>query len=387
MFVFRVVLSGAWPYRQLIAALLWLATATLAVADNEIEVALDLYHFAGNLDIEQRDALLASPDWKVSASYSPLVSVPGVTASWAKCGFLQLPCLRDHDEEIVLTGSALRRQGTELRFNLPRYKGVRRFRLSYVNVSLPLKRPDSLSGLSTYFFVTREDGVHVSPVVLEAGAFLLAGTLRMEGEAFRARHFCPDREECWKKIEKGRYEFRPRHRFAFYRLAYLFPDKGRSLQQPLPGELENKKIYRATLSTRQVDGHRIDFVDVSATENRNDCSSDDLQYEILYVDGKPITYSRRMPDPDPGQCRGHYRRIEWGNDGKPITFGGMLVEWINHGSSITYFNWNARCDSVVAGNFSECNIPPPTAVQEAEIKADARRVREWFAAGEVRGEK
>ena len=364
-------------FRHFLMAVALAVTVPVASA-GDVEVALDLYHFAGNLSVEQRDALLASPDWKVQASYSPLASVPGITASWSKCGFLSLPCLRDDGEDIILTGSAIRRQGTELRFSLPRYVGVRRFRLAYVSVSLQLPEQRGQSNLLTYFYINRKDGVKTSPVVLQAGTFLLAGTLSVQGESFQARYDCSDLLDCSAKADNGRYGFPARHRFSFYRQGYLFPDPAQSLGPPLPAELAEMKIYRAVLHTRQEDGHRIDFVDIAATENRDGCSSDDLQYEILYVDGAVIAFSRRMPDPDPAQCRGHYQHIEWGNDGKPLAFGGMQVDWINHGSSVTYFNWRDNCLSVSEGNHNKCNIPPPTAIQEAEIRAEAKRVREWF---------
>ena len=360
--------------RQLAMALM-LAMPALAMAE-DVEVALDLYHFAGDLDAGQRDALLASPDWKVSASYKPVVSVPGITASWSKCGFLALPCLRDDAETITLTGSAIRRQGTELRFSLPHYVGVRRFRLDYVNISLRLPGQANHSELATYFYVDHQEGASVSPVILQADAFLLAGALSMQGESFRPRDYCPDQQECQEKSGSGRYVFRPRHRFAFYRQGYLFPGPAQPLRQPIPPELADKKIYRASLHTRQIDGHRIDFVDISAADKREDCFSNDLKYEIVYVDGEAISFSRRYPDP--AQCRGRYQRIEWGNDGKPLAFGGMRVNWINHGSSVTYFDWKADCRSVAAGNHGACNLPAPTPAQQAEIRAEAKRVRGWF---------
>ena len=85
-----------------------------------------------------------------------------------------------------------------------------------------------------------------------------------------------------------------------------------------------------------------------------------------------------MLDPDPVKCRGHYQHIEWGNDGKPLAFGGMQVDWTNHGSSVTYFNWTDNCLTVSEGNHNKCNISPPTPAQEAEIRVEAKRVRGLF---------
>ena len=374
----------AGSLRRLLLALSLAAggcAASAVLAADEVEVSLDLYHFAGNLDEEGRNALLASPDWKVSASYAPLLKVPGVTASWSRCGFLSLPCLQADSEEVTLTGSTIQRQGTELRFKLPHYRGVRRFRLSTVTISLPLAGSRDESPLETYFFVAGkgDGGAQAAPVVLQANTFFLAGTLRMKGEYFRPRNYCPESGHCWKKADNGRYVFQSSHRYALYRIGMLFPDdKELPLLEPTPGDLRGMKIYRARMLTRVVDGRRIDFVDVSATANREDCSSDDLKYEILYVDGEVIDYTRSAPDPDPGQCRTHFVRMAWGNDGKPITFGYALTEWVNHGSSVTSFSWNAGCSEVVAGNYQDCNGAAPTAAREAEIKADAVRVRRWF---------
>ncbi|PKO86148.1 MAG: hypothetical protein CVU18_16455 [Betaproteobacteria bacterium HGW-Betaproteobacteria-12] len=366
-------------YRLLLGALLlFVLLGSHVHASDDVEVELDLYHFAGNLSEAQRAALLADSAWTVRAGYSPLLRVPGVTASWSRCGLLNLPCLTDDAEEIILMGSAIRREGTNLRFTLPHYVGVRRFRLANVRVQLPNGPYGTLPELETFFYVAREDGVNSSPVVMDGGSFRLAGSIRVEGVAFRPRFYCPGSDICRGVDADGRYDFKPMHRFAFYRKSYQFPGKDVAPLEPLPADLKSKKIYRASLKAHEIDGYRIEFVDISATAAREECSSDDLQYEILYVNGVPITYARWMPDPDPSQCRGHYRQIEWGNDKRPIAHGATLVEWINQGSSITYANWNARCTVVEGGKFGRCNVPAPSAELEAEIRADARRVRAWF---------
>ncbi len=347
-----------------------------ALADVEVEI--DLFHLAGNLTVAQRDELLADPGWSVRATYAPLISVPGVTASWSRCGFLSLPCLADDVETVRLSSAEIRREGTRFRFSLPRYVGIRRFRLAHVGIEMAKNPYDSFKRPETYFYVSDEDGTNRSPVILDGGSFVLAGSLTTTGAQFRQRHGCPDSDTCWGTDAQGAYLFKPQHRFAFYRHGYQFPDKEAMLSQPLPAELKGMKIYRATLKSRQVDGHLVELLDISATENRADCSSDDLQYEILYVDGEAIRYSKRMPDPDPAQCRGHYRRIEWDDAGQPQSYGGMLVEWVNHGSSITYSNWQANCTALVSGNYSRCNSPPPGIALEVEIRGDARRVRAWF---------
>lgn len=347
-----------------------------ALADVEVEI--DLFHLAGNLTVAQRDELLADPGWSVRATYAPLLSVPGVTASWSRCGFLSFPCLADDAETVRLSSAEIHREGTRFRFSLPRYVGIRRFRLAHVGIEMAKTPYDSFKRPETYFFVSDQNGTNRSPVVLDGGSFVLAGSLTTKGAQFRQRHGCPDSDTCWGTNGQGAYLFKPQHRFAFYRHGYQFPDKEATLLRPLPVELKGMKIYRATLKSRQIDGHRVELLDISATENRADCSSDDLQYEILYVDGEAIRYSRRMPDSDPTQCRGHYRQIEWDDARRPVSYGGMLVAWVNHGSSITYTNWAANCTAVESGNYGRCNSPAPDAALEADIRADARRVRAWF---------
>lgn len=343
-----------------------------------VEVEIDLYHLAGNLTAAQRDELLADPGWMIRATYMPLFSVPGVTASWSRCGFLSLPCLKDDAQMVSLSDAEIRREGTRLRFSLPRYVGIRRFRLTHVGIEMPKKTYDSFKRPETDFFVSDQDGTNRSPVLFDGGGFVLAGSLTMKGGRFRPRYSCPNSESCWGVDAQGTYLFKPKHRFAFYRHSYQFPGKEATLLQPQPAELNGMKIYHATLKSRRIDGHLVERLDISATEDRADCYSDDRQYEIIYVDGEVIRYSKRMPDPDPAQCRGHYRQIEWDDAARPQSYSGMVIAWVNGGSSITYLNWDANCTAQEPGNHNRCNSPPPSISLEAEIRADARRVRSWF---------
>jgi hypothetical protein len=370
--------------KYLLALLAGLCVGQVARASDQEQFVFDLYHFAGNLSQAQRDALLASPQWKVSASYSPRILIPGITAHWGKDGvFFQMLTLLGDTKTVELTGSEIQRQGTELRFSLPKQMGFPQFRLSSFRISLPLAGFDNEFRLDEMYFVEEDKtGRNELPALLKASTFFLAGALKTQGMLFRGSNQDPGTYGHGWMDGSGEFGFWPLHRFAFYRQPSFFQDKPGHFQyepkslDPLPAELRNMKIYRATMLTRRIDGHRIDFVDISATEEREDCSSDDLKYEILYVDGMPISYTRRNPDPK--QCRVHYRYIEWGSDGKPFKFGGTLDERGNHGSQVSNLNWNANCRSVDSGKYSVCDAPPPTQVQIAEVVADARRVRGWF---------
>jgi len=367
-----------------LALLAGLCVGQSASASDQVQFVFDLYHFAGNLSQAQRDALLASPQWKVAANYSLTIAIPGITAHWGSTGLLNMPTLVGNTKTVVLTGNAIQRQGTQLRFVLPNQISFP-YRLSSFQISLPLTGFDNDFRLDEMYLVEDDKTGHNElPALFKASTFFLAGTLKTQGMLFRGNNQDPRTYGHGWMDGSGKFGYWPLHRFTFYRESFLFQDKPGHFQNdpksldPLPAELRNMKIYRSTMNTRQIDGHRIDFVDISATKERENCYSGDFTYEIVYVDGMPISYSRKSPDPDPAQCRGHYRSMEWGSDGKPFKHGGGLVEWVNNGSSVTYSDWNANCRAVAGGNNSNCNAPPPTQDQIAVIVADALRVRGWF---------
>lgn len=358
---------------------LWLVffcLARSALADVEVEV--DLYHVAGNLTVAQRDALLGDPGWQVSAGYAPLLSVPGVTASWSRCGLLNLPCLSDDQETVNLSGKDIRHDGTRLSFRLPGYVGIRRFRLAHVSLTLAKNTYDSIKRLEISFFVYNKDGTDHAPVQLDGGSFILAGSLKTKGVLFRSISYGSVNGDMLSgEDERGGYTFMPKHRFAFYRHPYQYLGKEVTWSST-PRDFVGTKLYRATLRSVVVDGHRIESIDIAATQMREDCYSDDLEYEIYYVDGEAIRYMRRMPDTDRTQCHGRFRQMEWDDSGRVVSYNTALTSWVNHGSSVAYTNWAANCVKQVSGNFSKCNSPAPGSAIEADIRADARRVRAWF---------
>lgn len=358
---------------------LWLGFFCLArSALADIEVVVDLYHVAGNLTVAQRDALLADPGWQISAGYAPLLSVPGVTASWSRCGFLSLPCLSNDQETVSLSGEEIRRDGTSLSFRLPGYVGIRRFRLAHVSLKLAKNPYDSLKRPEVGFFVDSKDGTDHAPVVIDGGSFILAGSLKTKGVQFRLiSHGSVDSDMFWGQDDRGIYTFMPKHRFAFYRHPYQYPGKEVTWSST-PQEFVGTKLYRASLRSAVVDGHRVESVDIAATQNREDCFSDDLQYAIHYVDGEAIRYMRKVPDTDLAQCQAHFRRMEWDDSGRVLSYDTALTSWVNHGSSVTYTNWAANCVMQASSSFSKCNSPAPGSAIEADIRADARRVRAWF---------
>jgi hypothetical protein len=327
---------------------LWLGFFCLArSALADVEVVVDLYHVAGNLTVAQRDALLADPGWQVSAGYAPLLSVPGVTASWSRCGFLSLPCLRDDQETVSLSGEEIRRDGTRLSFRLPGYVGIRRFSLAHVSLTLAKNPYDSLERPEVGFFVDSKDGTDHAPVQLDGGSFILAGSLKTKGVLFRLMSYgSVDGDMLSGQDERGGYTFMPKHRFAFYRQPYQYPGKEVTWSST-PREFVGTKLYRATLRSVVVDGHRIESVDIAATQTRE-------------------------------ECHGHFRRMEWDDSGRVVSYVTALTSWVNHGSSVAYTNWAANCVKQVSGNFSKCNSPAPGSAIEEDIRADARRVRAWF---------
>src|SRR5574343_781965 len=321
-----------------------------ALAD--VEVVFDFYHLAGNLSVAQRDALLADPGWQVSASYSPLISVPGVTASWSRCGFLSLPCLQDDHETVNLSGAEIRRDGTRLSFRLPGYVGLRRFRLANVNLRLAKNPYDSIQRPELFILMDPKTSSDQAPVAVDGGSFILAGSLTVKGTPFRVGSpGSVDGDVVWRQNELGPYVFMPQHRFALYRQPYQFSGKEVSWSA-IPQAFAGMHLYRAILRSVVVDGHRIESVDIAASQERGDCYSNHLDYRILYVDGEAIQYVRTMPDPDLAQCHTYFRRMAWDDAGRVLSYDTSVTNWINHGSSVEYADWSVNCSKQASGNYS-----------------------------------
>ncbi|MDR0787002.1 MAG: hypothetical protein LBG44_03955 [Gemmatimonadota bacterium] len=330
-------------------------SALFSRASVDIDARLDLYSFAGNLDVAQYAALLADPGWTVSGSYAPLVKVPGVTASWKRGGFLNLPYLEADGKTLTLQGDEIRREGTNLRFRLPRHTGFLRYRLTYVTVGLAPNPYDRITPLEVPFAVTSRGSEGRSPVIVNGGSFQLRGSLTVTGAGLKVASIAD-----WGQDAQGRYRFPPMHRFSLYRYGYQFTVRDVKPSEPLPDDLQGRKIYQATLDARDTGGHRIEYIEILSAKGEDDgrIDSDRLNYKILYVDGEPISYTQ-----DRGN--GQYRKIEWGDDGRPTYFDGPRLN--------TALPWNRFCSST-----GRCDTPEPSAELEADVRADARRVRGWF---------
>ncbi|MDR0780755.1 MAG: hypothetical protein LBF16_08685 [Pseudomonadales bacterium] len=341
----------------------------------DVEVALDLYDFAGDIDAAQRDALLHDPRWTVSAAYAPPLKLPGLTASWRRCGFFSMPCLEGEDKEITLTGDAITREGSLLRFTLPKRLGFLRYGLSYISIELAMNPYDPQTHLETYFFVADEQKASRAPIIIDGGSFRLAGSLELKGARFGAGILS---NEAYLGVDaQGRYHFAPVQRFALYRNGYQFTLRGVALREPLPEELRNKKIYHATLDTREVAGHRIERIDISARELDECNGGGSFDYEIQYVDGEPISYAHSFLSTDP--CRGHYQGIQWDDNFRPSVYMSILTEFdSSYATSTTYAAWDVGCGQLEKSDIGRCVAPPPSVELETEIKNDAQRVRGWF---------
>ncbi|MDR2215228.1 MAG: hypothetical protein LBE59_05225 [Nevskiaceae bacterium] len=363
----------------LLGALAGLLSLPSRAAGN-VEVTLDLYSFGGNLSTDQRDALLADPNWTVQARYSPPVKVPGVTASWQTCGLLNLPCLKDRSEQVTLSGRDIRREGTALRFSLPRRVKMLRWRLANVTIELPKTPTEALRPLEASFDLDYDFGSSRIPVFVSGGTFVLAGSLTVPGEKIRAFNSPSDAEIPWRIDARQRYEFMPIHRFAMYQHGYQFDTKSIPLREPLPAELAGLTLYQATLLTREVDGHRVEYAEISADGERQRCGSSGVNYKILYVDGEAISYAHSFAE-DAAPCpRGRFLRIVWANEQQPTAFDATLTLWDGGGTpSVSYQSWNLFCEASGVDGSGACNAPPPGAEIQQQAQADARRVRGWFA--------
>ena len=364
-------------------------SSTAAATDDMIEFSMDLHSSSGDVSAAQRQDLLRQ-DWQVSALYYPKTTALGLNSSWSHCGFFSTPCLQADVERMTLPATAVRREGEVLYFALPKRSPERGFsQLEQIAVRTLLKNkqryPFALE-FSTSLGAEGEGTSHF-PVVLDGGSYLLEGTMRVQGRSFTGRADCGllTQKEClaWDEAQ-GRYTFRNRHPYALYFQKFtpqnVFDAPPTELKKPYPSALAQVDIRQAQRFEQQKDGHTITLIHIEGNDARlqGTCSSDDVTYQILWVDQQLVAYSRRYPDPDPKQCVGHVEDLEWGEKGELIMYTGMRVDWVNQGSRVRYFDWNIDCPRIDSNAFQSCNVPPANAQKLAEVRAQAQKVRSWF---------
>ncbi len=358
-----------------------LSLASTSAVASEITFVLDLYHLAGNLTAQQQSELIASTQWEIVGYYSPTVSIPGVTSSLvARCGFLQMPCIKEDIASVNVPKAEIHHEGNHLRFTLPKRVSWRRFRLDSIDLRLPVDNINRINKLETRIWVLEKgEGAAMRPIGFEGDGFVIGGSVSIEGDMSLGRVDTPQAlEHSRERPTQDGYEFMPMHRYAMSHQGYLFPGETLALPEPLPPELQGLKIFRAYMKSLRDDQHLIEYVDISATQERPDCSSDYLQYDIVFVDGMPVRYMSTNPDEDDKQCRGHYLGVEWDNDNRVMAFNGMTVDYINGGSSVTYDRWHAFCLERATGSMDDCNGAGPSDEQIARVLENARKVRQWF---------
>ena len=356
-------------------------------ADDMIEFAMDLHSASGDLSAAQKQDLLAQ-EWRVLALYYPKTTTMGLNSSWSRCGFLSTPCLQSDTENVTLPASAVRREGEVLHFALPKRSPERGFsQLEHVIVRTQLNRerdPFTLE-FSAALGAEGEGSAHF-PVVLNGGAYLLTGTMHVQGRSFTGMSGCnlslPVECVGWDEA-KGRYTFRTRHPYALYFQIFnpqnVFDLPAKELKKPYPSALAQVDIFRAQMFEQRKEGRHITLINIEGRQSESKgqrCFSNDVVYQILWVDQQLVRYLRRYPDPN--QCVGHVDDLEWGAKGELLMYSGMRVDWVNHGSRVTYFDWNTFCEKIDSTSFQKCNAAPATAAKIAEVRAQAQKVRAWF---------
>ncbi|RDU98900.1 hypothetical protein DWV00_11650 [Trinickia dinghuensis] len=353
----------------------------------ELTLDLSLDQLSGDITAEQRAQLLRSPKTHVEATYWPKVQIPGINAHFGKCGLLAMPCVEPTEEVVVTHPAHIDANKGDVSFSIPLRSPERKFPLRALKIVLPF---DELSdaprgeqagefGLSA---VDSKEARRIMPVWLSSPYRALGGTLALND----AGEFAPN-DGLPNELASNRWDppylFYPRNRFAGYgdQAATPFPVL-QTLRAPYPPELNGmKEVYHAEIRGGWVDGHWLEKVDVSAERRKDEtCPVSDLEYQILWADGKLIRYAEHNSDPRDGQCQGWYRQLAVDDAGNVIAFDDSIVNVVNMGTSVTDRAWNSTCSTAPQQPASNCSIAAPAADQVSRLLQTAGNVRQWFDA-------
>jgi hypothetical protein len=326
----------------------------------------------------------------VEATYWASVKIPGVNARISQCGFLSLPCLVA-DEEVMEIHAAHQDAGNgKISFFVPLISEKQHLPLKAMSITLPFPElPDALPNEFSKEFdlhsVDEKSAQHVMPVWLSSRYRALGGTLTLSG----AGYFSPNEglpNELASNNWDPPYIFYPRNRFAGY------GDNGdmtfpllQALKAPYPRELEGMEtMYRAEIYGGWVDKHWIEQVDISAQRKKGEeCFLSDLQYQILWADGKLISYREENSDPRSGHCKQWRRALSFDDEGKVISFDDSIIDMLNGGTHVDYRLWNSACSTAPQQPGPSCTIAPPTTDQVSVLLQSSRSVRQWFSPSKI----
>lgn len=368
------------------------SVAACSTTPQTLTLDLSLDHLSGNITAEQRAQVLQSPNARVDATYSPNVQIPGINAHMSRCGFLAMPCVTPDEETMAIHSAHVDTRDGRITFSVPLTSAKRSFPLQTMRIVLPFNElPDALPGEQGNGFdlsltsTAEKNARRTMPIWLSSPYRALGGTLVLsDADGFAAQGGLPG--ELASNSWDPPYIFYPRNRFAGYADPSNTPFPVlQALHLPYPPGLTGmKEIYRADIQGGWVDGHWLERVDVSAKRKKDEnCFVADLEYRILWVDGKLTHYSDKYSDPRDGQCTGGFRRLDFDDEGKVIAFDDSVVDMVDVGTHVTYRNWNSTCSTAPQQPGPSCTIDPPTADQISELLKSATLVRQWFRSSKV----
>jgi len=289
----------------------WLTTLGLLlglhsglVQARSLDVQLQIQHIAGPLSAAELQAMLASPQLKVIATFEPRWLIPGVTARLERTlpvGSRLFPILHD----LELSGTALERGPRDLHFRIDEVPtGQRSYRLSQLRIALPLQ---TAQGSPEVFSISLADlpepgqarklGLLASHHGLELGIRLRYRWSNAPAQLTLAAQQC-DRHV--QPIDAEHYRFRPRHPFA-----HLFRELASDVQsdpprQPRPGQrsyrlsaslpdfLQGWHLQRQHLLQLQRGTHQLERLTLAAERGNHPACQERISYEALFADGQLV---------------------------------------------------------------------------------------------------
>lgn len=289
----------------------WLTTLGLLlglqaglVQARTLEVELEIQHIGGSLSAAELQAMLASPQLGVTATFEPRWLIPGVTARLERVmpiGSRLFPILHD----LELTGATLERGPRRLHFRIAEVpEGYRSYRLSQLRIALPLQ---TAQGSPEVFSINLADlpepgqaqqlGLLASHHGLELGIRLRYRWSNAPTQLTLVAQQCDRHVQL---IDAEHYRFRPRHPFAhlFRELASDVqsdpprqprPDqRSYRLSASLPDFLQGWHLQRQHLLQLQRGPHQLERLTLAAERGNHPTCQERIRYEALFADGQLV---------------------------------------------------------------------------------------------------
>ena len=348
---------------------------------NSIEIILDLYHEAGRIKEEERNAIFSPSAWRGVAYYEPIASIPGITMHLTMTGdFIKSPTLRDDEiivklkpENFLIDQKKISTTIEKtLRFGLYKLKKVEIDNYEKNKIGMPdiwlstvsIDIPDS--------YVTKS-----RPIALSNAKATFAGSLvirQFQEQPLKNTNIKSKEALGWLVLvdgvlPDGKFKFLNLNKFSPLKEKFLYENVGKEnivLSANLPRDLIGLNLRNKTMKTIYTEDHQIDFIHISSKIEKENCilGHFDLSYMALYVDKIPVSISIQNVDQSlPDKCIETYSRVEI-DDNRETVLHLMLNT-----------DYGAKTNDYASKSNREL-----TSSEIADVLMHAKKMRLWFAA-------